>query len=54
MRDRETGSRWVLLMGEAIEGSLKGKELEKITSIQFFWFGWKDYYPKSAIYRHKP
>jgi hypothetical protein len=29
MRDRETGSRWVLLMGEAIEGPLKGKRLEK-------------------------
>ncbi len=54
MRDRETGSRWVLLTGKAVEGPLKGKKLEKITSTQSFWFGWKDYYPKSAIYRHKP
>ena len=53
MRDRETGSRWVLLTGEAVGGPLKGKKLGKITSTQSFWFGWKDYYPKSAIYRHK-
>ncbi len=52
MRDRETGSRWVLLTGKAVEGSLKGKNLNMIPSTQSFWFGWKDYYPKSEVYRH--
>ncbi|HBK79876.1 MAG TPA: hypothetical protein DDZ83_09435 [Nitrospinae bacterium] len=53
MRDRETGTQWVLLTGAAAEGPLKGKKLRMIPSTQSFWFGWKDYYPKSEIYRHK-
>ena len=52
MRDKETDSRWVLLTGRAVEGPLKGKKLRMIPSTQSFWFGWKDFYPKSEIYRH--
>ena len=52
MRDKETGSRWVLLTGRAVEGPLKGKKLRMIPSTQSFWFGWKDFYPNSEIYRH--
>ncbi len=53
MRDKETGSRWALLTGQAVEGPLKGKKLRMIPSTQSFWFGWKDFYPKSEIYRHE-
>jgi hypothetical protein len=53
MRDKETGSRWVLLTGQAVEGPLKGKKLRMIPSTQAFWFGWKDYYPDREIYRHE-
>ncbi len=52
MRDRETGSQWVGLTGEAVAGPMKGQKLRRIQSTQSFWFGWKDYYPKSKVYRH--
>ena len=52
MRNRETGSRWALLTGKATEGPLKGKKFNMIPSTQSFWFRWKDYYPKSEVYRH--
>ncbi len=52
MRDGESGSRWLRLTGLAVEGPMKGKRLEPIQSTQAFWFGWKDYYPKSEVYRH--
>ncbi len=50
MRDRESGSRWLRLTGLAVSGPMKGKKLEQIPSTLSFWFGWKDYYPKSEIY----
>ncbi|MBI3129542.1 MAG: DUF3179 domain-containing protein [Candidatus Tectomicrobia bacterium] len=50
MRDKETGSRWQRLTGAAVEGPMKGRRLAQLTSTQSFWFGWKDYYPKSEVF----
>ncbi len=50
MRDRETNSRWLRLTGRAVSGPMKGKKLEQIPSTLSFWYGWKDYYPRSEIY----
>jgi hypothetical protein len=52
MRDRETGSQWVRLTGAAVSGPMKGQKLHQIPSTLSFWFGWKDYYPKSEVYKH--
>jgi hypothetical protein len=52
MRDRETGTRWLRLSGTAVSGPMKGQQLRRIQSTQSFWFGWKDYYPKSEVYKH--
>ncbi len=52
MKDEKTGSRWQRLTGLAVEGPLKGEKLRQIVSTLVFWFGWKDYYPESRIYRH--
>lgn len=52
MRDRETGSLWRRMTGEAVSGAMKGKKLSRVPSTLAFWFGWKDYFPKSKIYRH--
>ncbi len=52
MKDERTGSRWQRLTGLAVEGPLKGARLRQIPSTLSFWFGWKDYYPESDIYRH--
>ncbi len=52
MKDKKTGSRWQRLTGLAVEGPMKGARLRQISSTLAFWFGWKDYYPQSRIYRH--
>lgn len=54
MRDKETGSLWQRLTGSAVRGPMAGKRLVQVPSTQSFWFGWKDYYPKSEIFRGAP
>jgi hypothetical protein len=48
--DRQTGSQWDGLAGEAIEGSLAGTSLRRVKSTSAFWFGWKDFYPDTIVY----
>jgi hypothetical protein len=48
--DEETGSIWNGLTGEAIDGSLAGKVLERVKSTSSFWFGWKDFHPDTRIF----
>ncbi len=48
--DRETGSTWDGLSGEAIEGELAGQSLERVKSTSSFWFGWKDWFPNTRVY----
>ena len=50
--DRETGSRWNVL-GQAIAGKLHGKALERLPSIDAFWFAWAAFKPKTAIFDAK-
>ena len=50
MVDQETGSRWVALTGEAVEGPLVGGILQRFRSHLSFWFSWKDYYPHTQVY----
>ncbi len=50
MVDRETGTVWRALTGEAIEGPLLGKTLQQIPTTLSFWFGWKDFYPDTEVY----
>ncbi len=37
--DSETGSRWTIGDGEAIEGALKGRRLVRAPAYPAFWFG---------------
>jgi len=37
--------------GEALAGPLKGKKLERVTSIPLFWFGWYAFHPTTELYR---
>lgn len=48
--DNETESTWFLLTGRAIAGELSGTTLARIPSTSAFWFGWKDWYPKTLVY----
>ncbi len=50
MRDLETGSLWQVLTGQAIDGPLSGKRLERLPSHYSFWFAWSDFHPKTELY----
>jgi hypothetical protein len=48
-KDRETGSRWTLA-GRAVDGPLRGKELEWTPSVQCRWYAWSHEYPQTRIH----
>ena len=50
MTDRETGSEWLLLTGEAISGPMQGTRLEQLPSNYSFWFAWKDWHPSTGLF----
>lgn len=48
--DNETRSRWNIL-GQAIEGALKGQQLTPVIHFDHFWFAWAAFKPKTSIYK---
>lgn len=47
--DVETGSTWNLL-GQAIAGELRGRQLERLLAFDHFWFAWRAFYPQTELY----
>jgi hypothetical protein len=47
--DAETGSDWNFA-GKAVAGTLTGKQLKRIPSLNDYWFDWKTYHPNTRIY----
>ncbi len=47
--DEQTGSEWDVL-GQAVSGSLEGRQLEPVVSINHFWFSWAAFRPETRIY----
>jgi hypothetical protein len=47
-KDKETGSRWTLA-GRAVDGPLRGKELQWVDSIQCRWYAWSAEYPETLL-----
>jgi hypothetical protein len=45
MYDRQTGSLWGQIIGEAIEGPLKGTKLDFIPALHTTWADWKALHP---------
>ncbi len=45
MYDRQTNSLWSQLLGEAVEGPLKGTKLEYVPAIHTTWEDWKAQHP---------
>ena len=49
-RDIETTSKWALT-GQAIEGTLQGRQLEPISHDNTLWFAWAAFKPETRIYQ---
>ncbi len=45
MYDRQTDSYWSQLLGEAVEGPLKGAKLTPVPALQTTWAEWKQLHP---------
>ncbi len=45
----QTGSTWDIL-GRAVSGPLQGQSLDRILSIESFWFDWAAFHPNTRIY----
>jgi len=63
MKDSETGSEWVQLSGEAIEGPFKGHWLEELPAVWTDWRTWQERHPDTTApklprvvenYQHHP
>ncbi|HSE41248.1 MAG TPA: DUF3179 domain-containing (seleno)protein, partial [Acidobacteriota bacterium] len=52
LTDSQTASRWDFT-GVAVSGPMAGKKLQKIYVLKDYWFDWKNYNPKTAIYTLK-
>ncbi|MBI2911452.1 MAG: DUF3179 domain-containing protein [Chloroflexi bacterium] len=49
MYDRETDSLWSQILGEAVQGPLKGTRLEVIPVMQTTWRLWRDLHPETLV-----
>ncbi len=47
--DKQTGSEWNF-EGQAISGSLKGKQLARLALDPSFWFSWAAFHPDTELY----
>ena len=47
--DSETGSKWDISRGLAVNGSLAGMSLQLIPSLSSFDWAWIDFYPRSEF-----
>jgi hypothetical protein len=50
LRDLATGTVWSF-SGEATEGPLAGKRLQKVYALPEYWFDWKTYHPDTTVQR---
>ena len=48
--DEQTGSEWNIL-GQAVAGELKGRQLLQVVSINHFWFSWAAFRPETKVYQ---
>lgn len=46
--DEQTKSTWNIL-GEAVDGPLKGTELVEVPNLDIFWFAWFSYSPGTYL-----
>ncbi len=54
MYDRETGTYWSHVTGEAIAGSLKGQRLKLVPALMTTWAHWKRMYPAGKVLAKGP
>ena len=49
MVDQETGSLWSHILGECMDGELKGQQIESLPALMTNWKTWREQYPKTTV-----
>lgn len=49
MKDLETGTLWSHILGEAMDGELKGVKLEMLPSAMTSWEDWRSEHPQTTV-----
>ncbi|VTT99561.1 Uncharacterized protein OS=Candidatus Entotheonella sp. TSY2 GN=ETSY2_39745 PE=4 SV=1: DUF3179: DUF3179 [Gemmataceae bacterium] len=49
MYDKETGTLWSHILGEAMQGKLKGEKLEQVPCVMTDWKTWSKQYPDGTV-----
>ncbi len=49
MRDLETGSLWSHILGECMDGELKGTQLEILPAVMTTWKDWRKRHPQTTV-----
>ena len=49
-RIAETGSEWDFA-GRALAGPAAGRRLARLPALREYWFDWRTYHPRTAVYR---
>jgi len=49
MRDAETGSLWSHILGEAMQGELKGTKLQPLSTELVTWDAWRKEHPNATV-----
>ena len=47
--DQQTGSRWDLTTGVALDGHYAGKSLPELVIHTAYWFAWSSFYPNTTV-----
>jgi hypothetical protein len=50
LKDDQTGTLWIPFTGQAVDGELAGKALERLHAVNVFWFAWNDFYPDTDVW----
>jgi hypothetical protein len=53
LADAETGSRWSPGTGRAVSGPLRGLTLARLPAVSSYWFAWRDFYPRTAVWSRR-
>jgi hypothetical protein len=48
--DAGSGSRWSPTTGRAVAGPLRGLTLARLPAVTSYWFAWRDFYPRTAVW----
>ncbi len=51
--DAETGSEWDFT-GRATSGPLSGRQLQKVSLLEDYWFDWRSFHPDTTVYHIGP